>query len=53
MGGKELQVINIAGQIELQKNNQLKNSESGCKPLKPGLYFIRAESKERRSWKSL
>jgi hypothetical protein len=41
--GKELQVINIAGQIELRKTISSKVQKVDVSHLKPGLYFIRAE----------
>jgi hypothetical protein len=36
--GKELQVINITGQLQF-KNNQFKNSETGYQPTKTGTLF--------------
>jgi hypothetical protein len=41
--GKELQVFNIAGQLQLKKTISSKNQKLDISQLKPGLYFIRAE----------
>ena len=41
--GKELQVINITGQLQLKKTISAKNQKLDISQLKPGLYFIRAE----------
>lgn len=41
--GRELQVINIAGQIELKKTISSKVQKLDLSQLRPGLYFIRAE----------
>ena len=41
--GKELQVINITGQLQLKKTISSKNQKLDISQLKPGLYFIRAE----------
>ncbi len=41
--GKELQVINITGQLQLKKTISSKIQKLDISQLKPGLYFIRAE----------
>jgi hypothetical protein len=41
--GKELQVINIAGQLQFRKTISSKVQKLDVSKLKPGLYFIRAE----------
>jgi hypothetical protein len=41
--GKELQVINIAGQLQFQKTISSKIQKLDVSKLKPGMYFIRTE----------
>lgn len=41
--GKELQVINVAGQLEIKTTINSKIQKLDLSRLKPGLYFIRAE----------
>jgi hypothetical protein len=41
--GKELQVINITGQIQIKKTISSKTQKLDISRLKPGLYFIRVE----------
>jgi len=41
--GKELQVINVAGQLQIRKTISSKIQKLDISQLKPGLYFIRAE----------
>jgi hypothetical protein len=41
--GKELQVINITGQVQIRKTISSKNQKLDISHLKPGLYFIRVE----------
>ena len=41
--GKELQVINITGQLQFKKTINSKIQKLDISQLKPGLYFIRAE----------
>jgi hypothetical protein len=41
--GKELQVINITGQVQIRKTISSKIQKLDISQLKPGLYFIRAE----------
>ena len=46
--GKEIQVINIAGQIQLRKTISSKIQKLDVSQLKPGLYFIRGEKDGER-----
>ncbi len=46
--GKELQVINITGQLQLKKTISSKIQKLDISRLKPGLYFIRAEKQGER-----
>ena len=46
--GKELQVVNMAGQIELKKTISSKIQKLDVSRLKPGLYFIHAERQGER-----
>jgi len=41
--GKEVQVINISGQLQFKKTISSKIQKLDISQLKPGLYFIRAE----------
>jgi hypothetical protein len=41
--GKEVQVINITGQVQIRKTISSKTQKLDISQLKPGLYFIRAE----------
>ena len=41
--GKELQVINITGQVQIRKTISSKTQKLDISQLKPGLYFIRVE----------
>jgi hypothetical protein len=41
--GKEIQVINISGQVQLRKTISSKTQKLDISQLKPGLYFIRAQ----------
>jgi len=46
--GKEIQVVNIAGQIQLRKTISSKIQKLDVSQLKPGLYFIRGEKDGER-----
>ena len=46
--GKELQVINITGQIQFRKTIGSKIQKLDISHLKPGLYFIRAEKQDEK-----
>jgi hypothetical protein len=41
--GKEIQVINISGQVQLRKTISSKLQKLDVSQLRPGVYFIRAE----------
>jgi hypothetical protein len=41
--GKELQIINITGQVQIRKTISSKTQKLDISQLKPGLYFLRAE----------
>ena len=46
--GKELQVINIAGQLQFRKTISSKIQKLDVSKLKPGMYFIRAEKQDEK-----
>ena len=46
--GKELQVINVTGQLQIKKTIISKIQKLDISHLKPGLYFIRAEKQDER-----
>jgi len=41
--GKELEVINLSGQVEIRKTINAKTEKLDITKLKPGLYFIRVK----------